>query len=149
MDKNEDEIVFTHAHVVTAEDVEPVYNHVNHAQALRLMELARLAYLEAIGIPNEALIARGLFIVIAEISVVYKRELFAGPIVVTCESPRIEGKSMLLHQRIVNERGKVCVEASYDLRFLSGETKRSVLPPSDFAPRFLDGGASRWNKCLD
>ena len=147
MDK--DDIVFTHALEVTSEDVEPLYNHVNHARALRFMELARLAYLEAIGIPNDTLIARSLFIVIAEISVVYKRELFQGPIVVTCESPRIEGKSMFLHQRIVNERGKVCVEATYDLRFLCGDTKRSVTPPADFAPRFLDGGASRWNKCLE
>ena len=147
MDK--DDIVFTHALEVTSEDVEPLYNHVHHAQALRFMELTRLAYLEAIGIPNDSLIARKLFIVIAEISVVYKRELFQGPIVVTCESPRIEGKAMFIHQRIVNERGKVCVEATYDLRFLSGETRRSVPPPADFAPRFLDGGASRWNKCLE
>lgn len=147
MDK--DDIVFTHALEITSADVEPLYNHVNHARALRYMELARLAYLEAIGIPNETLIARSLFIVIAEISVVYKRELIAGPIVVTCESPRIEGKAMFLHQRIVNERGKVCVEATYDLRFLSGQTKRSVEPPAEFAPRFLEGGPARWNKCIE
>jgi YbgC/YbaW family acyl-CoA thioester hydrolase len=144
-----DEIVFTHPLEVGAEHLEPLYNHVNHAQALRFMELARLAYLEAVGVPNEALIAQKLFIVIAEISVAYKREIFGGPIVITCESPHIDGKAVLLHQRIINERGKVCVEASFDLRLLSGETKRSVSPPTEFSTRFLDGGARRWNKCLD
>lgn len=148
-DMVKDEIVFTLALEVTESDVEPVYNHVNHAHALRLMEKARLAYIESFGIPNEQLIAAGLFIVIAEISVQYKRELFVGPIVVTCESPVIDGKAILIHQRIINEKGKVCVEASYDLRMLSGATKRSVPPPADFAARFVEGGAKRWNKCLE
>jgi YbgC/YbaW family acyl-CoA thioester hydrolase len=147
MDK--DEIVFTHPLEVVAEDLEPLYHHVNHARALRFMELARLAYLEAVGVPNESLIAQNLFIVIAEISVAYKREVFAGPIVVTCESPHIDGKAIMLHQRIINARGKVCVEASYDMRILSGDSKRSIYPPADFAARFLDGGVQRWNKCLD
>ena len=147
MDK--DEIVFTHPLEVEVADVDTLYKHVHHARALRYMELARLAYLEAVGIPNESLIARGLFSVIAEISVAYKREIFTGPIVVTCESPHIEGKGIFIHQRIINERGKVCVEASFDLRFLSGETKRSVAPPPDFVERFLEGGGRRWNKCLD
>ena len=144
-----DEIVFTHPLEVTTEDVDAEYKHVHHARSLRFMELARLAYIESVGCPNESLIAQGVFIVIAEISVAYKRELFAGPIVVTCESPHIDGKAILIHQRIINERGKVCVEASFDLRLLCGATKRSVPPHPDFAARFLGGGVQRWNKCLD
>jgi len=134
-----EEIAFTYPREVGAGEIEPVYNHVHHAQTLRFLEEARLSYLEAIGYPNEAFVSRGLFIVIAQLAVVYRREIFAGPILVTVEDPRIEGKALLLEQRIVNAKGKECVRASIDLRFMSGVTKRSIVPPEDFAARYVGG----------
>jgi YbgC/YbaW family acyl-CoA thioester hydrolase len=134
-----EEIAYTYAREVTAAEIEPVYQHVHHAQSLRFLEEARCRYLEAIGCPLNEFVANGLFIVIAQVAVVYKREIFGGPILVTVESPRIEGKSLLVEQRIVNAKGKECVQASIELRFLSSATKRSIVPPADFAARFVGG----------
>jgi YbgC/YbaW family acyl-CoA thioester hydrolase len=123
---------------VAPAQIEPLYNHVHHAQALRYLELGRLAYLESIGLPNNSLIAKHLFLVITEISVNYKRELTGGEITVTCENPRIDEKRIVLDQKILNPKGKVAVEGTIVSQMLSGETKRSVVPPDFFLHKFVD-----------
>lgn len=128
---------------LTPSDIEPLYNHVHHAHSLRFLERSRLACLEAVGVPNEGLIARNLFLVITDIQVVYKRELTTGEITVTCENPRIEGKRILLDQKILNPRSKVAIEAVVASAFLSGETRRSIVPPDFFTERFLSFAGPR------
>lgn len=128
---------FTTLKTVSPSIIEPVYNHVHHATALRFLEEARLEYLVSIGCSNDSLIARNLFLVITDITIKYLREIFAGEIVVTCENPIIDGKTVILDQRILNSRGKPMVTAKVSSMFLSGETKRSVPPPEDFLNRFL------------
>ena len=119
--------------------LEPGYSHLNHAASLTLLERGRLDYLDAIGIPNESLHLRKLFLVIAGIEVRYLREIFAGPIEVTIDTVSFVEKKMLLTQRAINQRGKVCVEATYDFRMLDGNSKRSVLFPEDFS-RLMSSG---------
>lgn len=134
---DDEPLIFTHPREVLARELDPVYKHVHHAQSLRFLEEARLKYLEAVGCPNNELIDSGILIVIAQIAVAYKREIFAGPIMITVEEPRIEGKALLLDQRIVNAKGKECLQATLDLRCMSATTKRAILPPDDLARRFL------------
>ena len=124
---------------VTSEQIIPPYNHVHHAEALRFLESARLAFLEQIGFPNDDFLGQGLFLVITSIAVKYKRELVAGPIRVTCESPRIEGKLVIMEQRIFNAKGKAAIEAALEFQFLDGALKRAVTPPLDFQRAFTAG----------
>lgn len=118
-------------------DIVERYEHVHHAHCLRLLELARLRYLEAIGFPNEALMDRGLFLVIASISIQYKREILRGSVTLTCEEPRLDGKLIVLKQRVINAKGKDAVLAEVASVFMSSETKRGIHPPADFAAAFI------------
>lgn len=89
--------------------------------------------MEAIGAPSESLIKEGIFPVISRIDVAYKRELRSEPVTITCEDVKIEGKALVMKQRIVNEKGKTCVEAIVESMFLSSESKRAVeIPASVF-----------------
>jgi YbgC/YbaW family acyl-CoA thioester hydrolase len=121
---------------VLPEQVGPPYNHVHHATLIRFFETARVRYLEQIGFPNEGFHAQQLFLVITAIDVKYKREVVPGKITITCENPRIDAKTVVVEQRIINSKGKVAVEAVVESQFLSGVTKRAVKPPEDFARLF-------------
>ena len=118
---------------VPTEDITPVYRHVHHAQCLRYLETARLRFLESIGFPSEAFIAQGLFLVIVNLSITYKRELFQEPLIITCENFRSRGRELLMDQRIFKERRKVAVEAVVSSMFMDGTTKRAVSIPQNFA----------------
>lgn len=122
---------------VSSEDCEPHYNHVNHAHALTFLERARLSFLDDMGFPNKGFMEKGLFLVISAIEVRYRREIFEGEIVVTCDEGWIEDRSVFVRQRILNDMGKVCIEATVESKFMSGESKRSVPPPADFAAAFV------------
>jgi len=122
---------------VSEGDCEPHYNHVNHAHALTFLEKARLSFLEDMGFPNKGFMEKGLFFVIFAIEVRYKREILEGEIVVTCDEGWIEDRSVFVRQRIINDKGKVCLEATVESKFMSGESKRSVPPPADFAAAFI------------
>lgn len=122
---------------ITADSIQSEYRHVHHADALRLMERGRLDLLAQMGFPNQSLIAQDLFLVITSISVAYRRELFAGPVFVQCHSLRIDGRDLIIEQRILNARKKVAVEATVLSCFMSGSTRRAMLPPADFAEAFL------------
>jgi YbgC/YbaW family acyl-CoA thioester hydrolase len=113
--------------------LDSVYRHVHHARAFYFLEQARLKFLEAVGHPSESYMQQGLFWVIASVSAEYKRELRAGPVTITCERPHIDGKRLVLQQRILNERGKVAVTAEAVSMLLSKQTGRSAQIPKELA----------------
>ncbi len=133
------ETLFSLPHVIDASLIESRYRHVHHADALKLLEMARLKLLEHVGYPNDWFMERQLFLVISKISVVYKRELFAGPVTITCDSARLEGKALIIPQRILNDKGKVAVEAMAESMAMNGETKRAVPYPEEFLLRISNG----------
>ena len=122
---------------ITAADLETPYDHVHHGEALRFLERGRLEYLKACEIDYEALLAEGLFLVVTDIRAKYKRELKPGPITVTCERPAVERKVLSLHQRVLNEKGKVAVEVEISFQMLSGALRRSIVPPAEFVAKFV------------
>ena len=128
--------VFELPYTIGADEIEAEYHHVHHAQSLRLLERARLAFMEAIECPNEAFIKEDLFLVITSIEIQYKRELFEGDVVVTCEAPRIVGKKVIVDQRIINPKGKTAIEAVVTSMFMNGSLRRAVLPPEKFQTAF-------------
>ncbi|MCB0333868.1 MAG: acyl-CoA thioesterase [Bdellovibrionales bacterium] len=129
--------MFTLERIISSEDIEPVYNHVHHAKAICFLEEARLRYLEHIGFPNDVLLAKNLFFVITRIEVDYKRELFEELVVVTCESPKVDGRRMSVNQRILKKNGKVAVEAHVQFMCLDRSRGRGVEPPEDLREAFL------------
>lgn len=123
---------------VTIDDswVEPVYEHVHHGRCFSLFERARLALLERIGFPNDALMAQGKVLVITNVQATYKREVKRGPVQVTCGHLEVRDRSLVIHQQIVNERGKVAVEAVVESMFMDIHSRRGMYPPEDFLAAF-------------
>ncbi len=92
---------------IPASLVEESYQHVHHADSLKLLELCRLKYMESISYPNERLISEGLFLVVSSLEAAYKRELRDEEVAITCERPSVNGKALVLHQRILKARNRV------------------------------------------
>ncbi|MBX7138825.1 MAG: thioesterase family protein [Oligoflexia bacterium] len=116
--------------------LEAQYRHVNHADLLRVLERARLAFLERIGCSSPALIATGVYPVITRIDVSYLREVQGGPARATCEEGRIVRKTMILKQRIFNHRDKEAVTAHVESMFIDGESRRAVEIPERLIQAF-------------
>jgi YbgC/YbaW family acyl-CoA thioester hydrolase len=117
--------------------VEPVYEHVHHGRCLSLFEQARCALLEHIGFPNEALLQEGKVLVITSVQATYKREVKRGVATITCDRVDLDGRTLVIYQRLLNERGKVAVEARIESVFMDNATRRGMNPPDDFLEGFL------------
>lgn len=124
---------------ISADNIEPTYNHVHHATALHLLEEGRLAYLEHIGFPNPSLIAKGLFLVITRIEVDYGRELHRGTVRITVDSGWLDGKRMGCKQTISCVPGKRAIAAKISFAVLDRALGRAIEPPEDLASAFLAG----------
>jgi YbgC/YbaW family acyl-CoA thioester hydrolase len=116
--------------------IEPVYEHVHHGRSLSLLEQGRIELLKSIGTPNDALLARGLALVIVRIEVAYKREIVKGPVTVSCIAGALRERSIVLTQQVRNSRGKVAIDATVESMFMSSETRRGLEIPDEFRARF-------------
>lgn len=117
---------------ITAALTGNAYEHVHHADVVRLLEQGRLALLTSMNRTLEAMFAEGLLLVVASIDVHFRRELVRGEVTATISDPQIDGKRLWLSQEIVNEKGKVCVRAKVELAFMSLQTRRAIAVPDDF-----------------
>jgi YbgC/YbaW family acyl-CoA thioester hydrolase len=117
--------------------VAPIYDHVHHGRCFSLFEQARCALLEHIGFPNEDLLREGKVLVITSVQAQYKREVKRGIATVTCDRVGRNGRALVIHQRLINERGKVAVEAVVESMFMDHATRRGMNPPEDFLAAFL------------
>jgi YbgC/YbaW family acyl-CoA thioester hydrolase len=111
--------------------IDPVYQHVHHARCFSLMEQARIAFLEAVGVPNERLLAEGKVFVITKVEVEFKREVKGAAVSVACDRVEVDGRTVTFHQRIVNERQKTAVEGRIHLMCMGMETRRGIDVPSE------------------
>jgi YbgC/YbaW family acyl-CoA thioester hydrolase len=117
---------------IPPELVFPVYDHVHHGQAFSFLEKGRVALMEHLGVPYQGFLDRGLGLVIGSVQATYKRELKGGMITVTCDRLEVQGRSILIHQRILNSKGKVAVEAVIESIFMDIQARRGINPPEDF-----------------
>jgi YbgC/YbaW family acyl-CoA thioester hydrolase len=134
----EENAMFSIEIVINDEWVTPVYEHVHHGRCFYAFEQARVALLREIGFPNDELLAQGKVLVISGVTARYLREVKRGRVQATCENPVLNGRTLILTQRILNERGKVAVEARIESVFMDQNTRRGMHPPEDFARAFLD-----------
>jgi YbgC/YbaW family acyl-CoA thioester hydrolase len=123
--------------------VAPIYDHVHHGRCFYLLEQARVAYMAHIGFPNDVLLAQGQAAVITAVAAQYKREVKRGRVTVTCEDLEVDGKTLIIGQKILNERGKVAVAARIESVFMDMDTRRGMLPPEGFVEAFLATGAAK------
>ncbi len=116
--------------------IDDLYNHVHHGRCFYLLERGRLALMEVIGQPNDMWLKRGIALVITNVNVQYKRELKRGPITITCDTGRVEGKRIVVEQRILNSRGKIAVQGSIESAFMSIQDRRGIDVPEEFWASF-------------
>jgi acyl-CoA thioesterase FadM len=83
------------------------------------------------------LLAEGKVLVITKVSAEYKREVKRGVVQVTCDRVEVRDRSLVIHQRILNQLGKVAVEAVVESMFMNTATRRGMVPPPDFLEAFL------------
>jgi acyl-CoA thioester hydrolase len=101
--------------------------HLNQAVYLQYAEHARWSYLQAAGVRQSELLAKGVGPVILETTVKYRRELRAGDEVdVFCRFVWGEGRTFRLEQRIVRADGVLAAEITGICGFLDLTARRLV-----------------------
>jgi YbgC/YbaW family acyl-CoA thioester hydrolase len=111
--------------------IEPIYDHVHHGRCFSLLEQARLALLESVGVPNDKLLKEGRVLVITKVEAAYLREVKRGMVTVTCDRVEIEGRTIKIFQRILNERGKTAVEGVVSSMCMDIATRRGIALPEE------------------
>ncbi|MGC0328739.1 acyl-CoA thioester hydrolase [Streptomyces sp. SAI-170] len=109
-----------------------VQGHLNQAVYLNYAEHARWALLQAAGIRQADLAARGVGPVALETTIRYKRELLAGDEVeVSCEFAWSEGKTFTIRQSIRTSDGTLAAEVVAVGGLLDLTTRRLVDDPRE------------------
>ena len=122
---------------VRQNDLEPIYEHLNHGRVFGLFEQARLQMLIEMGLPQALLLSRGEFLVVSALGVEYLREIKGETYKVSCQDGKIERRKVArIHQDIINSRGKICVSADIELMLIDKKIGRSAAFPEDFVSKF-------------
>lgn len=103
---------------VTPEMLDNEYQHLHHARILELLEKARVKYLADAGASMESLISEGIFPVVTDIHVQYRREVRAGVMIVSCKPKEVSERKLVVEQTLINERGKLAVTADVTCMFI-------------------------------
>jgi acyl-CoA thioester hydrolase len=107
-----------------------VQGHLNQAVYLNYAEHARWSLLQAAGILQADLVARGVGPVVLETTIRYRRELLAGDEVrVTCEFEWGEGKTFRIRQSVRKADGTVAAEIDALGGLLDLRERRLVADP--------------------
>lgn len=105
------------------------YGHVNNANYLHYLEVARAEYLSAVGLDYAALVSRGYGIYVARISIEYKSPAFdADDLVISSESVKARHVSGTMHQ-VVRRGDQVLAEADVEWAFVGRDGRPTRIPP--------------------
>lgn len=128
---------FEFDYVLKPSEVENSYQHLHHADALKILELARLELLNKINFSLESFLKRDLFLVISKIQIAYKREVRPGDLKVISKNISVEGKELIIPQFLYNEKQKLAIEAEIRSVVMCGKTKRGLHPDPKFIQALL------------
>ncbi|GAB2860366.1 acyl-CoA thioesterase [Streptomyces deserti] len=110
-----------------------VQGHLNQAVYLNYAEHARWSLLQAAGISQTGLIARGVGPVALETTISYRRELLAGDEVeVTCGFEWGEGKTFRIHQTIRRTDGTVAAVITAVGGLMDLKARKLVARPQEY-----------------
>ena len=123
---------FTTKIFVKPELMAPPAGHVHHADVFRLLEEAREAYLNSIGLAYLEMLHKGFQLVITSIDSSFRRELVVGDYTFVCEEPLIRGRKVEMFQEILDEEGRLVICATLNMVFMCTNKRRVVRPPAFF-----------------
>ncbi|MFS8201084.1 acyl-CoA thioesterase [Streptomyces sp. CWNU-52B] len=110
-----------------------VLGHLNQAVYVNYAEHARWSFLQAAGVTQSALAAKGVGPVSLEMTVRYLRELRAGDEVqVTCGFEWGEGKTFRIRQEIHKTDGTVSAEITAVCGLMDLKERRLVADPGEY-----------------
>ncbi len=110
-----------------------VQGHLNQSVYINYAEHARWSLLQAAGISQAGLIAKGVGPVALETTIRYKRELLAGDEVdVSCTFEWGGGKTFRIEQTVTKADGTVAAELSAVGGLLDLTARRMVANPQDY-----------------
>ncbi|MFC2082538.1 acyl-CoA thioesterase [Candidatus Bipolaricaulota bacterium] len=104
------------------------FGHVNHARYLEFLEEGRWDYLDERG-PQEGFPALGVFPVVVNLSVSYRRPTSAGDTLrIATQVASVSSRKIVMHQTI-HQKGteKLCCEADVSLVLVNSETGRPAV----------------------
>ena len=116
---------------VSASQLDPEYQHAHHTIALKLLEEARIAFLESAGLSQAMLFAQDLWAVISEVHIEYFREVKEGQYIATCDSILIERRRMVFEQRLLDLSCHEIVQARIKIMWFSKKLGKAVTPATN------------------
>lgn len=122
------------------------FGHVNHARYLEFLEEGRWDYLDARG-PQEGFPALGVFPVVVNLSISYRRPTSAGDTLrITTRVANASSRKIVMKQKIYQEAtGKLCCEAEVSLVLVNSETGRPAVLNDEIIAAWPDLAPARGN----
>jgi acyl-CoA thioesterase FadM len=116
---------FEMTYVIPTEMLESQYQHLHHADVMRVLEKARVQFLAELGLPQEELLRQDCFLVLQGCEVRFLREIKSETLRCTVEVVSLEGTSgFRLKQEILKAPKRLAVQAFFELTAMSGVRRR-------------------------
>lgn len=110
---------------ITADMLESEYQHLHHADVMRVLEKVRVQFLAELGLPQEELLRQDCFLVLQGCEVRFLREIKSESLRCTVELMSLEGSSgFRLKQEILKAPKRLAVQAFFELTAMSGVSRR-------------------------
>lgn len=114
------------------EAIENPYKHLPHWGAMEQLEAGRRRLYEDAGSPLNGWVERGLFLVVAGLSIEFLREIKELEIKFFALKSWSEDKRFFLEHGLLLANEKTAIKVTGSFAFLSSELKRAVAPPAEF-----------------
>lgn len=109
------------------------FGHVNNATYLSLLEEARWEIIENGGYGLNKVKEMGVGPTILQINIKYKRELLNRDTITIVSEPQPQrGKIGIINQKIINQHGEICCEASLTIALFDLQQRKLVLPTKEW-----------------
>jgi len=128
---------------IPAEMLESQYQHLHHADVMRLLEKVRVQFLAELGLPQEELLRQDCFLVLQGCEVRFLREIKSESLRCTVELISLEGNTgFRLKQEMLKAPKRLAVQAFFELTAMSGVRRRRRELPEELQRLLLQNGSS-------
>ncbi|WP_126425318.1 acyl-CoA thioesterase [Brevibacillus marinus] len=119
--------------IVRSTEVDMI-GHLNNAKYLEYMEWGRFAWIDQLGLPLEAMRARGILPVVVNINVNYRKEVRMGERIKIVSKPLRRGeKSFVLRHELYNEAAALVCDADVTMVMIDAATRRATAIPEEIS----------------
>ena len=118
-------MIFENTTQIASDLLEQQYQHLHHADILRVLENARLQFLEHIGVPQAKLLEEDCFLVLSKCDVQFLREIKEEELIARVEfKSLLDESSFVLSQELLKKPKRIAVRATIELVAMSAKTRR-------------------------